>query len=311
MSQSFFDRTLTTARSEFDSQRWKKHHASLVVMQGAEIGRDFRLRRGSMFVGRGLDVDIRIPDDLASRRHARIDFTWDPFKETATFILIDLESTNHTFVNSRQVDRIDLKDGDKIQIGDTVLKFVLLDEIEVKFHAEVRNRITFDQLSGLLTKESLYLALEVELKRCARYTVPLAVLMMDLDHFKSVNDTHGHLMGSHVLSEVGRLIARSIRGADVAARYGGEEFVAYLPETDGAGAVQVAERIRMSVETTEFALDGQTARTTISVGIALFPAHGHNLKELVSRADRALYRAKEEGRNRVCLDIGEPARVVG
>jgi diguanylate cyclase (GGDEF)-like protein len=133
--------------------------------------------------------------------------------------------------------------------------------------------------------------------------------MMDLDHFKSVNDTRGHLMGSHVLSEVGRLIARSIRGADVAARYGGEEFVAYLPETDGAGAVQVAERIRMSVETTEFALDEQTARTTISVGIALFPAHGHDLKSLVSRADRALYRAKEEGRNRVCLDIGEPARV--
>jgi diguanylate cyclase (GGDEF)-like protein len=304
MSQSFFDRTLTTARSEEDSQRWKKHHASLVVMQGAEIGRDFRLRRGSMVIGRGLDVDIRIPDDLASRRHARIDFAWDPFKETATFILIDLESTNHTFVNSRQADRIDLKDGDKIQIGDTVLKFVLLDEIEVKFHAEVRNRISFDQLSGLLTKESLYLALEVELKRCARYTVPLAVLMMDLDHFKSVNDTRGHLMGSHVLSEVGRLIARSIRGADVAARYGGEEFVAYLPETDGAGAVQVAERIRMSVETTEFALDGQTARATISVGIALFPAHGRHLRELVSRADRALYRAKEEGRNRVCLDVG-------
>jgi diguanylate cyclase (GGDEF)-like protein len=111
-------------------------------------------------------------------------------------------------------------------------------------------------------------------------------------------------MGSHVLSEVGRLIARSIRGADVAARYGGEEFVAYLPETDGAGAVQVAERIRMSVETTEFALDDQTARTAISVGIALFPAHGNDLKSLVSRADRALYRAKEEGRNRVCLDIG-------
>jgi diguanylate cyclase len=307
MAQSFFDRTVSTARSEEDSQRWKKHHASLVVMQGAEIGRDFRLRRGSMTIGRGLDVDIRIPDDLASRRHARIDFTWDPFKETATFILSDLESTNHTFVNSRRADRIDLKDGDKIQIGDTVLKFVLLDEIEVKFHAEVRNRITFDQLSGLLTKESLTIALDMELKRCARYTVPLAVLMMDLDHFKSVNDTKGHLMGSHVLSEVGRIIARSIRGADVASRYGGEEFLAYLPETDGAGAVQVADRIRMSVQTTEFALDSQTARTTISVGVALFPAHGHDLKSLVARADRALYRAKEEGRNRVCLDVGEPA----
>ena len=303
MPQSFFDKTLITERPEEDTQRWKKHHACLVVMQGAEIGRDFRLRRGSMTIGRGLDVDIRIPDDLASRRHARVDFNWDPFKETASFVLVDLDSTNHTFVNSRQVDRTDLQDGDKIQIGDTVLKFVVLDEIEVKFHAEVRNRITFDQLTGLLTKESLYLALEMELKRCHRYTVPLGVLMMDIDHFKQVNDTHGHLMGSHVLSEVGRLISRSIRGADVAARYGGEEFIAYLPEADGAGAVQVAERIRMAIESNEFTLDGKTARATISVGIGLFPGHGGELKALVARADQALYRAKEDGRNRVCLDV--------
>ena len=305
MSQSFFDKTLATERWEVDSQRLRKNHASLVVMQGAEIGRDFRLRRGTMVIGRGLDVDIRIPDDLASRRHARIEFYWNPVKESASFHLVDLGSTNRTFVNSRQVDRIELKDGDKIQIGDTVLKFVLLDDIEVKFHAEVRNRISFDQLTGLLTKESLYLALDVELKRCLRYTVPLAVLMMDLDYFKAINDTHGHLMGSHVLSEVGRLIATSIRGADVAGRYGGEEFVAYLPEADGAGAMQVSERIRHAIETHPFTLDGRTVRASISIGVALFPPHGRDLLTLVARADRALYRAKEEGRNRICLETGQ------
>jgi diguanylate cyclase (GGDEF)-like protein len=306
MSQSFFDRTLTAERSEVDSQKLRRHHASLVVMQGAEIGRDFRLRRGVMVIGRGLDADIRLPDDLASRRHARTEFSWNPINETVSFVLIDLKSTNHTYVNSRQVDRIELKSGDTIQIGDTVLKFVLLDDIEVKFHAEVRNRIQFDQLTGLLTKESLYFALDVELKRCLQYTVPLAVLMMDLDYFKQVNDTYGHLMGSHMLTEVGAIIARSIRGADVAARYGGEEFLAYLPETDGAGAMQVAERIRGNVESNPFTLDGQTSRVTISTGIALFPAHGRALRELVARADRALYRAKEEGRNRICLEDDRP-----
>jgi diguanylate cyclase (GGDEF)-like protein len=187
-----------------------------------------------------------------------------------------------------------------------VLKFVLLDDIEMKFHAEVRNRISFDQLTGLLTKESLYVALEVELKRCLRYTVPLAVLMMDLDLFKQVNDTRGHLMGSHVLAEVGAIIARSTRGADVAARYGGEEFVAYLPETDSGGAIQVADRIRCNVEAATFTMDGQSARVTISIGVALFPVHGRDLLTLVRRADHALYRAKEEGRNRVCLE-GEAA----
>ena len=305
MSQSFFDKTLATKRSEVDSQRLRKNHASLVVMQGAEIGRDFRLRRGTMVIGRGLDVDVRIPDDLVSRRHARIEFLWNPLNETASFFLVDLDSTNSTYVNNRPVERIELKDGDKIQVGDTFLKFVLLDDIEVKFHAEVRNRITFDQLTGLLTKESLYLALDVELKRCLRYTVPLAVLMMDLDFFKSINDTHGHLMGSHVLTEVGRLIAHSIRGADVAGRYGGEEFVAYLPEADGAGAMQVSERIRANIEGHAFTLEGRTARATISIGVSLFPAHGRDLRTLVARADRALYRAKEEGRNRVCLETGK------
>ena len=301
MSQSFFDRTIAARRSELDSQSLHRNHASLVVMKGAEIGRDFRLRRGGMTIGRGLDVDIRVPDDVASRRHAKIEFHWDAQKERGTFSITDLKSTNHTFVNSRQVERTDLQDGDKIQIGDTVLKFVLLDDIEAKFHAEVRNRIQIDQLTGLLTKESLYLALEVELKRCLQYTVPLAVLMMDLDFFKKVNDTHGHLMGSHVLTEVGRVIAHSIRGADVAARYGGEEFLAYLPETDGAGAAQVAERIRLNIERTPFTFEEHTARISISIGIALFQAHGRDLRALVACADRALYRAKEEGRNRVCL----------
>ena len=113
-------------------------------------------------------------------------------------------------------------------------------------------------------------------------------------------------MGSHVLAEVGAIIARSTRGADVAARYGGEEFVAYLPETDSAGAIQVADRIRSNVEEATFTMDGQSARVTISIGVALFPVHGRDLVTLVRRADRALYRAKEEGRNRVCLE-GEAA----
>jgi diguanylate cyclase (GGDEF)-like protein len=193
-------------------------------------------------------------------------------------------------------------DGDEIQIGDTVLKFVVLDDVEARFHAEVRNRITYDQLTGLLTKESLYLAIEHELARCRRYGLPLAVLMMDLDRFKSVNDTHGHLMGSHVLSEVGRLIRESIRAADVSARYGGEEFVSYLAETPLAGARQAAERVRAAIEGHPFTLDGVTIRVTISIGVAVCPEHGRDLKTLVARADKALYRAKESGRNRVCAE---------
>lgn len=302
MPKNPLDETMAIDRKKLDSGPLHKLHASLIVLQGAEIGRDFRLRRGSMVIGRGPQADIRIVDDLASREHARIEMSWDSETQTISFQLFDLGSTNHTFVNSHRIDRIEIKDGDRIQIGETVLKFILLDEIEAKFHREVRARITYDRLTGLLTKESLYLALDEELKRCSRFSQPLAVLMMDLDHFKAVNDRHGHPMGSHVLTEVGALIRASIRTADVSARYGGEEFLSYLPEAPLAGAHQVAERIRTAIERHAFTLDGTTVRITISIGIALFPEHGQDLKALVARADSALYHAKESGRNRVSVE---------
>ena len=300
MPRKTHDRTLAIPREILDSGRFRKASASLVVLKGAEIGRDFRLRRMNTVLGRGLDADIRILDDLASREHVRISVKWDRERRSATFHLADLGSTNGTLVNNRRVESMELTEGDKIQIGDTVLKLVLLDEIEARYHEEVRHRITYDQLTGLLTKESLYLALELELNRCRKYRLPLAVLMMDLDHFKSVNDTHGHLMGSHVLSEVGRLIRESIRTDDVSARYGGEEFLAYLSERNAAEALQAAERIRRAIERERICLDGVTVGVTISIGVATFPEHGEDIKSLVGRADRELYRAKGSGRNRVC-----------
>ena len=171
-----------------DDQGLNKSHASLIVLKGAEIGRDFRLRKNGMVIGRSTTADICLPDDGASREHARINYQGTGKNDGATFTLTDLGSTNHTFVNSKQVESIQLRDGDKIQIGDSVLKFVLLDNIEAKFHAEVRDLISYDQLTGLLTEESLYLAFERELERCLGYGMPLGVLMMDLDRFKSVND---------------------------------------------------------------------------------------------------------------------------
>lgn len=305
MSQKPHDRTMAIDRTTVDAGRLHQSHATLVVLKGAEIGRNYRLRRGPMIIGRGFGAEIRVSDDLVSREHARIDFTWDPAKQSGSYHLIDLGSTNHTYVNNALVESTELHEGNKIQVGDTVLKFVLLDDIEAKFHEEIRNRISFDQLTGLLTKESLYLALEMELQRCLRYELPLTILMMDLDRFKSVNDTHGHLMGSHVLAEVGRLIRESIRGNDVAARYGGEEFVAYLSETGPPGALQAAERVRKAIETNAFTLDGTTIRVTISIGISSCPEQGRDLQSLVGRADRALYRAKQGGRNRVVAEAPE------
>lgn len=301
MSRKDLDRTIAFQRPKLDSGEPSESISCLIVLKGAEIGRDFRLRGTGLVIGRSPEVDIRLPDDQTSREHARLDRTVDVQDPGPTYYLTDLESTNRTFVNTKPVDRVVLQNGDKIQIGDSVLKYVVLDQIEANFHAEIRNRITYDQLTGLLTKESLYLAFQMELERCHRYGMPISVLMMDLDFFKSVNDGHGHLMGSHVLAEVGRLIRETIRETDVSGRYGGEEFISYLTETDAAGAQLAAERIRTAIGTHSFTLDEVTIGVKISIGIATAPEHGTELKALVKAADEALYRAKETGRNKVCL----------
>lgn len=295
------NRTMIIRESIFDDPDRKKRQAALVVLQGEEIGRHFRLQRTSMVIGRSHDAHIRLPDQRASRRHARIDYRGTGTSDDTTFFLTDLESTNRTFVNAEEVESVRLGEGDKIRIGDTILKFVVMDGVEAKFHEDVRDLISYDRLTGLLTKESLFLAAERELERCLKYDLPLSVLMMDLDRFKSVNDTHGHLMGSHVLSEVGKVIHDAIRCADVSARYGGEEFVSYLAETGTTGARMAAERIREAVEEHSFVLDDRSVRVTMSIGVASAPEDGTTLKELVGAADEALYRAKATGRNRVCM----------
>jgi len=294
------DRIAFVGGSEGREGRLPRTHACLVVLQGAEIGRDFRLRKPRMVIGRSPEAEIRLLDPQVSRAHALLLRSVDQDGDMV-YEVQDLGSANRTFVNGRAVGRGRLADGDKIRVGDTFLKFVLLDEIEARFHAEIRHRIKYDQLSGLLTKESLYLALGAELERCLDYGLPLSLMMMDLDFFKTVNDTYGHLMGSHVLAEVGRLIREAIRDADVSARYGGEEFISYLAETDAAGAVLAAERIRQAIEVHRFSADGQTARITISIGVAAAPANGRDIRALVAAADRALYQAKGLGRNRVCV----------
>jgi diguanylate cyclase (GGDEF)-like protein len=300
------DETLSLPRRPIPAPRRDPEHAGLVVIQGREIGRVYRLRRNASILGRDESAGLRIPDDRISRHHASLEVVRDSPGSQPRIFLTDLGSTNGTTVNGEPVSRRELREGDKLRMGDTLLKFVLQDDLDARFHQEIRNRIAFDQLTGLLTKESLATAAEAELRRCARFALPLAVLMMDLDRFKSVNDTHGHLTGSRVLADVGRLIRHGFRGTDVSARYGGEEFFAYLAEVGAAGGARAAERIRAAIEEHPFcrvdeAGEGRTLHVTISIGVSEFPRDGASLEALLAAADRALYRAKEAGRNRVCV----------
>ena len=167
---------------------------------------------------------------------------------------------------------------------------------------------TTDTLTGMLNRRAFADRLAVELRRSIRYRRPVALLMIDLDHFKRVNDEHGHLYGDFVLAGAADTIRTNLRQSDVVARYGGEEFVAMLPETEQDAAITVAEKLRSAVGGRDFSRDGTTVRLTISIGVAAPPTSDLSDEDaLISRADAAMYEAKRGGRDRVAVDSAAPA----
>jgi diguanylate cyclase (GGDEF)-like protein len=157
-----------------------------------------------------------------------------------------------------------------------------------------------DALTGLFNRRALGERLTEELSRARRYGAPLSLMMIDIDHFKRVNDTHGHTVGDMVIGHVARLLAKDRRVSDIVARYGGDELVLLLPHTPLAGAVTLGDRLRKLVAQTPYRALGVHDYVTVSVGVAGFEASMGKPDELLEAADRALYRAKREGRNRVC-----------
>jgi diguanylate cyclase (GGDEF)-like protein len=250
---------------------------------------------GPTLLGRDPACTIPLHDFGVSRRHVVI--TPD---DDGNYILQDLGSTNGTRVNGTTVEgpRV-LKDGEKIFVGDTVLRFALADEMEIDFHSEVATLVSTDPLTGLPSKRRFDQALEFALQDARQGANPLALLMMDMDGVKQINDTHGHLFGAYVIGETGRLIARVLGSKGHACRFGGDEFSAFLAGHDLTAALSTGEQIRRAVETAGLEKDGISLMPTISIGVACYPDVGNELLQLVAMADKALYRAKELGKNRV------------
>lgn len=169
-------------------------------------------------------------------------------------------------------------------------------------YAEAKELAFVDDLTELYNVRYLNFILDKEVKRARRYQTPLAVLFMDLDYFKGVNDRHGHLTGSRILIEVAGVIRRCVRDTDVMVRYGGDEYTILLPSTDATGAMVVAERIRASIESSDFkGDDGSPLHVTASIGVACFPEHAREKRDILRMADAAMYHGKAKGRNSVYL----------
>ena len=268
---------------------------TLFVLRGADAGLRIPLTKSIITLGRTLDADLVFHDEQISRRHAMI--THDA--EVQVYYLVDLGSTNGTYLNDRPVSKAELKDGDKIFIGGTILKFMLQDEVDSE-SGEVIDRLLFqDDLTGLVVKRRFYKDLELKILAAGAQSGALSVLMMDMDGLKKVNDTHGHPMGAFVISEAGKLLGDICNTQGQACRYGGDEFIAYLVNVDKQSALAMGEKICEVVRDHTFTKDGISVRVSISVGVSTFPEDGKSLDTIVRAADEALYRAKAKGRDRV------------
>jgi diguanylate cyclase (GGDEF)-like protein len=269
--------------------------AYLIVIAGPGVGQMFRVGDATV-VGRGETADVRIFDDEISRAHARIEVT------DAGVRIHDLGSKNGTLVNGSAIRESELSDGDKIQIGTTtILKFSFHDKLDEKFQQRMYDSALKDPLTGVFNRRHFSERLELELAYAMRHGTSLSLVIFDLDHFKRINDTWGHLAGDHVLRSVSAAVAGAIRREDMLARHGGEEFALVLRGTDREHATLLAERVRVIVERLHVEWEGEHLPVTASFGVASVPLEGGSSRtDLLAAADAMLYEAKARGRNRVC-----------
>lgn len=270
------------------------HRPVLVVVSGNEgdVRRRVLVER-TLLVGRDPEAALTLSDGQVSWHHACIDDRGD------SWTLVDLGSTNGVTVNGEKVGEVKLEPGDTLVIGTTVVRFEMQDEIAQAYNQVVERLLNIDDLSGLFVRRKFDLELEQMLEAARAHKKSVALLVMDLDGIKKINDTHGHLFGAYVIGESGRVIGKVVGTRGIGSRFGGDEFLAALPGLEVEAAVAVAEEIRSAINSHTFEKDGITLRPGISIGVGVFPADAADVTGLFQKADEALYRAKLGGKNRV------------
>ncbi|GEJ59327.1 GGDEF domain-containing protein [Anaeromyxobacter diazotrophicus] len=274
----------------------------LLVLSGPQFGEVFAIPAGrELVLGRSADADVQLFDDGVSRRHASLTAREREAR------LADLGSANGTWIGGERVKEAVLQDGGRFQVGaHTTLKFVLSDHVEAEYQHKLAQGALHEPLTGLYNRRHFMERLSAELSSAQRHARPLALLLVDIDHFKRVNDAHGHAAGDEVLKAVANVLQGAVRKEDVLARFGGEEFVVLSRETPLSGAKTLAERIRRAVERARLRLEGKekdvavtvSVGVTVSFGLTKFEP-GRTEQQLLAAVERALHRAKQNGRNTV------------
>ena len=289
-----------TDEQDNDSVDQTDRRCCLVQIYPAEVVDGMEMmEKDTIVVGRDQQCDIWIDDGSVSRRHAefrRVDDSYD---------VCDLGSTNGTLVNGHPITYRELQSGDCVKFGSYQFKFLTGGSVESIHYESIRSAMTVDAMTGALNKSYLLDHLQREIIRCQREQRPLAIVMCDIDRFKSVNDTNGHLVGDEVLIEFARRLIDLGRERDVFARYGGEEFSLVLADTDLDEVLEIAEHCREAIAAAPFTTEVGPLDITASFGVAMLgEASTITPADMIGEADQRLYEAKEAGRNRV---VGPPS----
>jgi two-component system cell cycle response regulator len=286
--------TLTDALGDVGRRVLPKDRHTLTVLNGDSSGKQMRIDQEDVFAGRGGGVALHFSDPALSRRHARF------FRVGCETHVGDMHSTNGTFVNGQRVlGSVGLVDGDHVRLGaHRLLRYTLCDATEEQAAHELYESSIRDSASGAYNRSYFDRRFGAERAFAIRHGKWLSLLLLDIDDFKRINDTHGHVAGDGALRVVAACAQRMLRPKDVLARYGGDEFMVLCRDTTLNNALILSERIRASIQRLVLTASGNEFRVSVSIGVASANDERH-CGCLIDAADSAMFCAKERGRNSV------------
>jgi diguanylate cyclase (GGDEF)-like protein len=298
---------ITVEGVEVDTATQPSVEANVILIahpEHARLGTRYRLVSGTAVeIGRSESVEISLPEVRSiSRTHARMRY------QGRTITIEDAGSTNGTFVNDQRVQGTAvLRSGDRFQVGSVHFKFLHEQDVEHAYHEAIYQMVMRDGLTEAFNQRKFHEELAREFARAQRHERPLCLVLMDIDSFKEVNDTHGHLCGDMVLKQFAATVRDFLRPEQVFARLGGDEFAILCPEMSYDGGLALGEKLRQRLADLSFAREGANFAVTCSFGVAERQNEMANENHLFEAADRALYTAKGAGRNRVGGQEAAPA----
>ncbi len=273
--------------------------AVLVVLAGPQLG-ERTLVDGAVTIGRGPENHLVLRDPAVSWKHAIVEVVRAKDGRLGGIRVRDLGSKHGTEVNGAPIRKeAFLVRGDQLGVGDTLMRLEMHDPVEQAFDHAVIERIARDDLTGLLSRRRFETDLAALVEAANLSGEPLAIVMLDIDGIKAINDAHGHLAGAQTIKEIGRLLGRIVGARGLTARLGGDELAIAMARTDSAAATSLVEQVLREVRALCIGFGDLQLRTTISAGIALLPADARDEPGLMRVADERLLAAKQAGRDRI------------